>query len=147
MALLYESAKTKTKKMKKIFKFLTLVICTFIFTSAAEEEINYKRIVGEWVNPYTYENSGEFKGFKFKRNGKAEAINIPSLELKTWKIENGKLIVEGFSIDEETGERSEYNTSEKILKLSKSSLEVLALETPRAVFRYTSKKSLTKKQK
>ena len=57
-----------------------------------------KKIIGEWCNPYTYESTGELKGFHFKKGGVCEAINIPTLDLKTWNIEEGYLFIKGFSL-------------------------------------------------
>ena len=133
--------------MKNVLLLMLFVCVTFLFTASSQKQKINKHIIGEWVNPYTYESKGEFKGFNFKKNGTVEAINVPSLDLKTWEIKNGKLCIEGFNIDVKTGERSTYSTSEKIIHLCKDSLRLLAVEVPRIAFLYINKESLIKSLK
>ena len=55
-----------------------------------------KQIIGKWCNPYTYQSTGELKGFEFKKGGKCSAINIPVYDLRTWKIdEEGYIFICG----------------------------------------------------
>lgn len=76
------------------------------------------------------------KGFEFKKGGKCSAINIPSLDLKTWKVDNGYLIVEGFS-KEDDGKVEVYKTRERIGYLTSDSLQLIVNEgTPRLAFLY-----------
>lgn len=111
---------------------VALVCCAF---TTADKDLG-KQIIGKWCNPYTYQSSGEIKGFNFKKGGKCEAINVPSLDLKNWKIENGKLIITGFSIEDD-GSRVEYRSEERISKISGDSLLVIAQEkNPRLEFLY-----------
>lgn len=99
-----------------------------------------KKIIGKWCNPYTYESTGELKGFHFKKGGVCEAINIPSLELKTWSIQEGYLLIKGFSIEED-GKKEVYETKEKIDILNADTLSILAREAnPRLVFLYLNTK-------
>lgn len=49
------------------------------------------------------------KGFNFKKGGVCESINIPSLELKSWEIKDGYLIVKGLEVTED-GNKTEYAT-------------------------------------
>lgn len=99
-----------------------------------------KKIIGKWCNPYTYESTGELKGFHFKKGGVCEAINIPSLELKTWSIQEGYLLIKGFSIEED-GKKEVYETKEKIDLLNADTLSLLAREAnPRLVFLYLNTK-------
>ena len=99
-----------------------------------------KTIVGEWCNPYTYESTGELKGFHFKKGGVCEAINIPSLDLKTWSIQEGYLLIKGFSLEED-GKKEVYETKEKIDLLNADTLCVVAHEAnPRLVFLYLNAK-------
>ena len=99
-----------------------------------------KKIIGEWCNPYTYESTGELKGFHFKKGGVCEAINIPTLDLKTWNIEEGYLFIKGFSL-KGNGEKEVYETKEKIDLLTTDSLCLLARESnPRLLFLYLNTK-------
>ena len=73
--------------MKHLFCIGLTLLC-LACASDPQKEME-KKIIGEWCNPYTYESTGELKGFSFKKGGVCEAINIPSLDLKTWSIQNG----------------------------------------------------------
>ena len=107
-----------------------------------------KQIIGKWCNPYTYQSTGELKGFEFKKGGKCSAVNIPSLDLKTWKIKDGNLIIEGDRLPQEPGEeRSEYRTVEKIEILRNDSLRVLIAPPSRMGFLYVKKNKLPERQK
>lgn len=104
-----------------------------------------KKIVGEWCNPYTYQSTSELKGFNFKKGGKCEAINIPSLDLKTWEIKDGYLIVKGFDVAED-GSKEVYETKERIDLLTRDSLSLVVQEAnPRLAFLYLNAKILKEK--
>ena len=122
--------------MKKLLMTVMALSC-FAFSSYGQKV--EKQIIGKWCNPYTYESTGEFKGFEFKKGGKCSAINIPSLDLKTWKIDNGYLIVEGFSKGED-GKMEVYKTRERIGYVTSDSLEA----QPRLAFLYLNMKSIKK---
>mgnify|MGYP000346814957 CR=1 FL=1 len=94
-----------------------------------------KQLIGKWCNPYTYQSTGELKGFHFQKNGKCSAINVPSLDLRTWKIDkDGYLIIEGFSTEDD-GRTEVYKTRERIEKLTSDSLRLVMKESsPRLVF-------------
>ena len=69
-----------------------------------------KEIIGKWCNPNTYESTGEFKGFGFKKGGKCSGVKNPTLDLKTRKIDkDGFLIIEGFC-QEDDGKVEVYKT-------------------------------------
>lgn len=103
-----------------------------------------KQIIGKWCNPYTYRSTGELKGFEFKKGGKCVAINVPSLDLRTWKIEDGYMIIEGFS-KEDDGKIEEYKTRERIGKINTDSLELVVNDgPPRLAFLYLNTKSIKK---
>lgn len=129
--------------MKKLLITAMALFC-FAFNSYAQNKLE-KQIIGKWCNPYTYQSTGELKGFNFKKGGKCSAINVPSLDLKTWKIDkDGYLIIEGFS-KEEDGKIKEYKSRERISKLTSDSLEVVTNErNPRLVFLYLNTKSIKK---
>lgn len=119
----------KTKILVSIAMLFTLLM-----TSSTQD--NNKLILGKWCNPYTYESTGEIKGFNFKKGGKCEAINVPVLDLKNWEIKDGKLIITGFRIGKD-GTKAEYRTEERIEKLTKDELLVVAQEEdPHVAFRY-----------
>lgn len=123
-----------------------MVVALFfaMFATSGTTDQN-KLITGKWCNPYTYESSGEIKGFNFKKSGKCEAINMPSLELKTWEIVNGKLIIKGFEIAED-GVKKEYKTEERIDVLTEDKLLLVTQEAnPKLVFRYIRVDKLKKK--
>lgn len=104
-----------------------------------------KRIVGEWCNPYTYASSGELKGFRFDAGGRCTAVGIPSLDLRTWHIDNeGYLLIEGYDIKED-GTKEKYETRERIGQLTPDSLELVTQEaSPRLAFLYLNTKSIKK---
>ena len=125
--------------MKKLLITVIALSC-FAFSSYGQDKVE-KQIIGKWCNPYTYESTGELKGFEFKKGGKCSAVNIPSLDLKTWKIDkDGYLIIEGFSKEDEV-----YKTRERIGKLTTDSLELVAQDgPPRLAFLYLNMKSIKK---
>ena len=130
------------EKMKKLL-YVALTLFCFACASDPQKEME-KAIVGEWCNPYTYESTGELKGFNFKKGGECEAINIPSLDLKTWEIKDGFLIVKGFDITE-NGTKEVYETKEKIGLLTRDSLCLVVQEaSPRIAFLYLNAKTLKK---
>lgn len=128
--------------MKKLL-YVALTLFCFACASDPQKEME-KKIVGEWCNPYTYESTGELKGFNFKKGGVCEAINIPSLDLKTWEIKDGFLIVKGFDVAED-GTKEVYETKEKIGLLTRDSLSLVVQEaSPRIAFLYLNAKVLKK---
>ena len=130
------------EKMKKLL-YVALTLFCFACASDPQKEME-KAIVGEWCNPYTYESTGELKGFNFKKGGECEAINIPSLDLKTWEIKDGFLIVKGFDITEDET-KEVYETKEKIGLLTRDSLCLVVQEaSPRIAFLYLNAKTLKK---
>ena len=126
------------EKMKKLL-CISLILFAFACASDPQKEME-KAIVGEWCNPYTYQSTGELKGFNFKKGGVCEAINIPSLELKSWEIKDGYLIVKGFEVTVD-GNKAEYATKEKIGQLTTDSLCLVVKEAnPRLAFLYLNSK-------
>ena len=124
--------------MKHLFCIGLILLC-LACASDPQKEME-KKIIGEWCNPYTYESTGELKGFHFKKGGVCEAINIPSLDLKTWSIQEGYLLIKGFSLEED-GKKEVYETKEKIDLLNADTLSVVAREAnPRLVFLYLNAK-------
>ena len=124
--------------MKNLFCMGLILLC-LACASDPQKEME-KKIVGEWCNPYTYESTGELKGFHFKKGGVCEAINFPSLDLKTWSIQDGYLLIKGFSLEED-GKKEVYETKEKIDLLSPDTLSLVARESnPRLIFLYLNTK-------
>ena len=92
----------------------------------------------------SYQSAGELKGFHFKKGGDCEAINIPSLELKSWEIKDGYLIVKGQEVAED-GTKEVYETKERIGLLTRDSLSLVVQEAnPRLAFLYINAKKLKK---
>lgn len=54
--------------MKKLLMTVMVLSC-FAFSSYGQKV--EKQIIGKWCNPYTYESTGELKGFEFKK-----AVNV-----------------------------------------------------------------------
>ena len=128
--------------MKKFLCF-SLILLAFACASDPQKEME-KTIGGEWCNPYTYQSTGELKGFHFKKGGDCEAINIPSLELKSWEIKDGYLIVKGQEVAED-GTKEVYETKERIGLLTRDSLSLVVQEAnPRLAFLYINAKKLKK---
>lgn len=123
---------------------ITLVALFCVTLSSYGQKSVEKQIIGKWCNPYTYKSTGELKGFEFKKGGKCSAINIPSLDIKTWKIKDGYLIIEGFS-NEANGVREVYKSRERIDLLTSDSLRLVAQDaSPRVAFLYLNTKSIKK---
>ena len=132
--------------MKKMKKLLSISLILLAFACAPQKKME-KAIVGEWCNPYTYQSTGELKGFNFKKGGVCEAINVPSLDLKSWEIKDGYLIVKGFEITED-GSKVEYETKERIGQLTTDSLSlVVQEENPRLAFWYLNTKVIKERVK
>lgn len=129
--------------MKKLLIAIAALSC-FACAGRAQDKAE-KQIIGKWCNPYTYQSTGELKGFEFKKGGKCSAVNIPSLDLKTWRIDkDGYLIIEGFSKDE-GGKTETYKTRERIGYLTPDTLELITQEAnPRLAFLYLNTKSIKK---
>ena len=124
--------------MKHLFCIGLILLC--LACASDPQKGMEKKIIGEWCNPYTYESTGELKGFHFKKGGVCEAINIPSLDLKTWSIQEGYLLIKGFSLEED-GKKEVYETKEKIDLLNSDTLCVVAHEAnTRLVFLYLNAK-------
>ena len=124
--------------MKHLFCIGLILLC--LACASDPQKGMEKKIIGEWCNPYTYESTGELKGFHFKKGGVCEAINIPSLDLKTWSIQDGYLLIKGFSLEED-GKKEVYETKEKIDLLSPDTLSLVARESnPRLIFLYLNTK-------
>ena len=120
--------------MKKLLMTVMALSC-FAFSSYGQKKVE-KQIIGKWCNPYTYQSTGELKGFEFKKGGKCSAVNIPSLD--------GYLIVEGFSKGED-GKVEVYKTRERIGYITPDSLELVAQDgPPRLAFLYLNTKSIKK---
>ena len=121
--------------MKKLL-ITAMALSCFAFSSYGQDKVE-KQIIGK--------STGELKGFEFKKGGKCSAINIPSLDLKTWKIDkDGYLIIEGFS-KEDNGKVEVYKTRERIGLLSPDSLQLVTQEAnPRLAFLYLNTKSIKK---
>lgn len=131
--------------MKRIITLTTTLILICLCTNGFADDLK-KKIVGKWYNPYTYESTGEKKGFYFKKNGTCKALNVKSLDLKKWNIKDGKLMVEGFDLDEKIGKWGEYKTVEYIENVNSDSLYLLVSKKPyRIGFLYLSPKALKKK--
>lgn len=124
--------------MKNLIYIGLTLLCMSCATDPQKEM--EKKLLGEWCNPYTYQSTGELKGFRFKKGGVCEGINIPTLDLKTWEIQEGYLIIKGESIEED-GTREEYLTKEKINQLNADSLSLLVTAgPPRIAFLYLNTK-------
>ena len=131
-------------------KYIAGFICGLLISMAlgSHAETPEKKIIGKWYNPHTYRMSGELKGFQFKKNGKCKALGIKTLDLRTWKIKDGNLIIEGDRLPKEAGEvRSEYRTVEKIDILRNDSLRVLVAPPARLGFLYVKKNKLPERSK
>lgn len=130
--------------MKKLL-IAAMTLSCFALSSFGQDKDLEKKIIGKWCNPYTYETTGKLKGFQFKKGGKCSAINIPSLKLKSWKIdEKGYLIIEGIG-QEEDGTWEPYTTREYIALLNSDSLRLVANEQLKLGFLYLNTKIIKKR--
>lgn len=131
--------------MKRIITLATSLVLICLCTNGFADDLR-KKIVGKWYNPYTYESTGEKKGFHFKKNGVCKALNIKTLDLKEWHIKDGKLMVKGLYLDEKTGKWEEYKTAEYIEQVNSDTLYVLTARKPYKIgFLYLSPKALKEK--
>ena len=115
--------------MKKILSIFMLMGLMMTNINAQSDNFS-KKLIGKWCNPYTYEDEGVFKGFHFKKNGKCTSIGIKDLDLKTWEVKDGRLIIKGKELDEEKKTWIDYEVNERIEKLENDSLYVIAQEKP-----------------
>lgn len=115
----------------KLFIMLALFFSA-IATSGVQNE--NKDLLGEWCSPYYFEAEGLVKGFHLLKDGKCKAMNVPALELEHWEVVDGYLITKGLFTDEK-GVKEAYYAKEKIDKLSKDSL-VLIAEDAMGKFRF-----------
>lgn len=128
-------------------KWMILMVVLMISALGTYGQELEKKIIGKWCNPYTYQSTGELKGFEFKKGGKCEAINISTLELESWKIKDGKLIIKGKEIQED-GKKVPYETEERISLLNRDTLSLVAQEeNPRLEFIYINTKVIDEKVK
>lgn len=133
--------------MKKCIALMALAGLLCMYTNGWADDLR-KKVVGKWYNPYTYESTGEMKGFHFKKNGKCKALGVKTLDLKTWEIKDGYLLIKGYYLTEDTNEWKDYETSERIEKVNADSLYVIAAEKPfKLGFLYLNPKTLKKKVK
>lgn len=133
--------------MKKCIVLMVSAILICVYTNGWAEDL-HKKVVGKWYNPYTYESTGEMKGFHFKKNGKCKALGITTLDLRTWEVKDGCLRIKGFYLTKDGKEWKDYETSERIEKVNADSLYVIAAEKPfKMGFLYLNPKTLKKKVK
>ena len=52
--------------MKKLLTVIMALAC-FALTSYAQKNVE-KQLIGKWCNPYTYQSTGELKGFHVLRS-------------------------------------------------------------------------------
>lgn len=131
--------------MKNLIALTVFVALLSICTNGFADDLR-KKIVGKWYNPYTYESTGEIKGFHFKKNGRCKAF-VKTLDLKKWYVKDSCLVIEGFYQDKETGKWEEYKTSDYIRKVNSDSLYLLTDRDPSRAFGflYLNFKTLEKK--
>lgn len=128
--------------MKRIITLMASLVLICLCTNGFADDLK-KKIVGKWYNPYTYESTGEKKGFQFKKNGSCKALGIKGLNLKMWEIKEGYLIIKGLEQLEDSGKWKNYETSEYIEQVNSDTLYVLTARKPYKIgFLYLSPKAL-----
>mgnify|MGYP004666368619 CR=1 FL=1 len=128
--------------MKKIITLAMSLVFVCLCVNGFADDLK-KKIVGKWYSPYYYQNLGQKIGLHFKKDGSCEAINpTAELDLKSWKVENGVLIVEGLIKDSASGKWDVYKTVEKIQKVNSDSLVVVSKDSFLAKFIFLSPKGL-----
>ena len=121
---------------KKLFILLAIMFVGFTTSSNVGQDLE-KDILGKWCNPYTYQDSGEIKGFEFKKSGKAIFMGVKTVKLDSWSIKDGTLTVKGKRLDENGVVTGEYYTEERIEILNRDTLQVVAKEeSPKLTFIY-----------
>lgn len=130
---------------RNVFTLVLMLGLMCMCTNGFADDLR-KKVVGKWYNPYTYESTGEMKGFEFKKNGKCKALGIPNMNLSGWEVKEGRLIIKGEYLNPKSGKWENYHTSEKIDRVNADSLYVLSMEKPMKLgFLYMSPKALKKK--
>lgn len=130
---------------KNVFTLVLMLGLMCMCTNGFADDLR-KKVVGKWYNPYTYESTGEMRGFEFKKNGKCKALGIPNMNLSGWEVKGGRLIIKGEYLNPKSGKWENYHTSEKIDRVNADSLYVLSMEKPMKLgFLYMSPKALKKK--
>lgn len=120
----------------KLFILLAVVFVGFTTSSNVSKDLNHD-ILGEWCNPYTYQSSGEIKGYEFKKGGKINFMGVKATRLENWSIENDQLTIKGKKLDDNGAVVGDYITVERIEILNKDTLQLVAKEeAPRLVFIY-----------
>lgn len=130
---------------RNVFTLVLMLGLMCMCTNGFADDLR-KKVVGKWYNPYTYESTGEMRGFEFKKNGKCKALGIPNMNLSGWEVKGGRLIIKGEYLNPKSGKWENYHTSEKIDRVNADSLYVLSMEKPMKLgFLYMSPKALKKK--
>ncbi len=130
---------------RNVFTLVLMLGLMCMCTNGFADDLR-KKVVGKWYNPYTYESTGEMRGFEFKKNGKCKALGIPNMNLSGWEVKEGRLIIKGEYLNPKSGKWENYHTSEKIDRVNADSLYVLSMEKPMKLgFLYMSPKALMKK--
>ena len=130
--------------MKNVIISTISLILICLCTNGFADDLK-KKIVGKWYNPYTYESTGEKKGFQFKKNGSCKALGVKGLDLKTWEIKDGYLIIKGLDKIEDSNKWGEYETSEYIEQVNNDTLYLIAEPKLKIGFLYLSPKALKEK--
>ena len=128
--------------MKKFITLAMSLVLVCLCVNGFADDLK-KKLVGRWYSPYYYQNLGQKTGLHFKKDGSCEAMNpTVELNLKSWKVEDGVLTVEGLMKDDATGKWEIYKTVEKVQKVNSDSLVVISNDSFRAKFLFLSPKGL-----
>lgn len=130
--------------MKKI---LSLMLMGLMVASCNTNSLNEteKKLVGQWYNPFTYQNSGELKGFDFQKDGKCVSLGVDVLKLDTWEVKGDTLCIYGKELDKDSNTWVDYTDKQRIDKLNNDSLRVVAQEKPfKLTFLYMKLESIKK---
>ncbi|SHF22378.1 Lipocalin-like [Mariniphaga anaerophila] len=90
-----------------------------------------KDILGSWVEPVPGQ-PGNVQGIHFEADGTASSINMRTLQYNSWKMDEGKIILDGLSIG--NGQTISFSDTLFIAKMQK---DTLVLQRGNHAFVYT----------
>lgn len=114
----------------KTFCLSVVTLLSIITLSSCNKNTS---ILGEWVEPVPGMESMK-QGFKLEAGGKATSINMATLQYKTWKQQDGSLLLSGESIG--NGQTISFTDTLGIRKQTNDSLILKARYTERVYTRH-----------
>lgn len=117
----------------KLF-YTILVACALSATSCTNQaKFNESDFIGSWVQPIPG-ITGE-QGFLLEEGGKAESVNMATLQYDSWNLQGNQLILSGKSLG--NGTTIAFQDTLTVLRLTNDSLVVSQNRGKHAELHYT----------